>query len=132
MRIRPLFRKRLIATAAGCLLCLLHATAADDPTLTKEQIKQFLLTAKIVGVKQASKGITGTRRLTLSDGKVTHDASFQSINEYQTTKQMAAQLVISEKTVDSHIQHIYNKIGVSTRAGAALFAMEHQLLSDAD
>ncbi len=30
--------------------------------------------------------------------------------------------------VDSHIQHIYNKINVSTRAAATLFAMEHQLL----
>lgn len=46
----------------------------------------------------------------------------------QTMKRIAAQLVISEKTVDSHIQHIYAKIGVSTRAGATLFAMEHQLL----
>jgi HD-GYP domain-containing protein (c-di-GMP phosphodiesterase class II) len=46
-----------------------------------------------------------------------------------TIKQMAAQLVISEKTVDSHIQHIYTKIGVSTRAGATMFAMENNLLS---
>lgn len=46
----------------------------------------------------------------------------------QTMKSIAANLVISEKTVDSHIQHIYNKIGVSTRAGATMFAMEHQLL----
>jgi HD-GYP domain-containing protein (c-di-GMP phosphodiesterase class II) len=45
-----------------------------------------------------------------------------------TIKQMASQLVISEKTVDSHIQHIYNKIGVSTRAGATMFAMENNLL----
>jgi HD-GYP domain-containing protein (c-di-GMP phosphodiesterase class II) len=45
-----------------------------------------------------------------------------------TTRQVAQQLVISEKTADSHIQHIYHKIGVSTRAGATLFAMEHQLL----
>ena len=89
MGIRPLFRKRLTATVAVCLLCLLHATAADDPTLTKEQIKEFLLTAKIVGVKQATKGITGTKRLTLSDGKVTHDASYQGIDEYKTSKQMA-------------------------------------------
>ena len=85
----PSFRKRLIATVAVCLLCLLHATAADDPTLSKEQIKEFLLTAKIVGSKQAKKGITGTVRLTLSDGKVTHDASYQSIDEYKTSKQMA-------------------------------------------
>ncbi len=50
----------------------------------------------------------------------------------QTMKQIAGQLVISEKTVDSHVQHIYNKIGVSTRAGATLFAMEHRLLNDSD
>jgi HD-GYP domain-containing protein (c-di-GMP phosphodiesterase class II) len=45
-----------------------------------------------------------------------------------TVKQVAAQLVISEKTVESHIQHIYTKINVSTRVGATLFAMEHHLL----
>ena len=45
-----------------------------------------------------------------------------------TIKEMAKELTISEKTVDSHIQHIYYKIGVSTRAGATMFAMEHQLL----
>jgi len=89
MGIRPLFRKRLIATVAVSLLCLLHATAADDPTPTKEQMKEFLLTAKIVAAKKASKGITGTVRLTLSDGKLTHDASYQSINEYKTSKEMA-------------------------------------------
>ena len=89
MGVRSLFWKRLIATVAVCLLCLLHATAADDPTLTKEQIKEFLLTAKIVGAKKASKGITGTVRLTLSDGKLTHDASYQSIDEYKNSKQMA-------------------------------------------
>ena len=37
-------------------------------------------------------------------------------------------LSISPKTADHHIQHIYTKIGVSTRAGAAIFAMEHDLL----
>jgi hypothetical protein len=89
MGIRRLFRKRPIATVAVCLLCLLHATAADDPTLSKEQIKEFLLNAKIVGAKKASKGITGTVRLTLSDGKLTHDASYQSIDEYKSTRQMA-------------------------------------------
>jgi DNA-binding NarL/FixJ family response regulator len=46
-------------------------------------------------------------------------------------KQVAQLLTISEKTVDNHIQHIYNKIGVSTRAGATLFALEQDLLSDA-
>jgi HD-GYP domain-containing protein (c-di-GMP phosphodiesterase class II) len=49
-----------------------------------------------------------------------------------TIKQMADEMVISEKTVDSHIQHIYNKINVSTRVAATLFAMEHQLLGAAE
>jgi DNA-binding NarL/FixJ family response regulator len=44
------------------------------------------------------------------------------------TKQIAAQLVISPKTADSHIQHIYTKIGVSTRAAATVFAMRHDLV----
>ncbi len=49
----------------------------------------------------------------------------------QSIKQMAQQLTISPKTVDTHIQHIYEKIGVSTRAGATLFAVEHNLLANA-
>ena len=36
-----------------------------------------------------------------------------------TTKEIAESLFISAKTTDHHIQHIYNKIGVSTRAAAA-------------
>jgi DNA-binding NarL/FixJ family response regulator len=44
-------------------------------------------------------------------------------------KQMSELLTISQKTVDHHIQHIYNKIDVSTRAAATLFAMEHDLIA---
>jgi DNA-binding NarL/FixJ family response regulator len=43
-------------------------------------------------------------------------------------KQIAESLHISRKTVDNHIQHIYAKIGVTTRAGATLFAIENHLL----
>lgn len=45
-----------------------------------------------------------------------------------TRKQVAEALVVSEGTVRSHLEHIYSKIGVSNRAGATLFAMEHSLL----
>ena len=47
----------------------------------------------------------------------------------QTIKGAAEALTISPKTVDRHIQNIYAKIGVSTRAGATLFAMENNLLA---
>ncbi len=46
-----------------------------------------------------------------------------------TKKQIAQLLTISQKTVDQHTMHIYNKIAVSTRAAATLFAMEHDLLA---
>ena len=44
-------------------------------------------------------------------------------------KQVAATLGISAKTVGHHIEHIYAKAGVATRAGATLFAMERGLLT---
>lgn len=43
------------------------------------------------------------------------------------TKQIARALGISAKTADHHVQNAYAKIGVSTRAAAALFAMRHGL-----
>jgi HD-GYP domain-containing protein (c-di-GMP phosphodiesterase class II)/DNA-binding CsgD family transcriptional regulator len=45
-----------------------------------------------------------------------------------TTREVADRLYISPKTADHHIQHIYGKIGVSTRAAAALWAMQHTVV----
>jgi len=45
-----------------------------------------------------------------------------------TAKEIADRLFISPKTTDHHIQHIYNKIGVSTRAAAALWATQHAVV----
>jgi HD-GYP domain-containing protein (c-di-GMP phosphodiesterase class II) len=45
-----------------------------------------------------------------------------------TKKQAAELLGISPNTVDHHVRHIYDKIGVSTRAGATIFAIEERLL----
>jgi DNA-binding NarL/FixJ family response regulator len=47
-----------------------------------------------------------------------------------STREVARQLVISPKTADHHVQHVYAKIGVSTRASATLFAVEHELLRE--
>jgi len=46
-----------------------------------------------------------------------------------TRKQMADVLVVSESTVRAHLEHIYDKIDVSSRAAAALFAAEHDLIA---
>jgi HD-GYP domain-containing protein (c-di-GMP phosphodiesterase class II) len=44
--------------------------------------------------------------------------------------EIADRLVIARRTAEHHVQNIYAKIGVSSRAAAALFAMEHGLLGD--
>jgi hypothetical protein len=90
MYILPLRWRRLVLATIVFLTCARFVTASDEPTLTKEQIKQFLLTAKVVKSEQAKKGITQTLRLTLSDGTVTHDASFQKIDEHKPTMQLAS------------------------------------------
>jgi hypothetical protein len=87
--LNPRWRGLILAVVA-CLTCQLCVVAADEPTLTKEQIKQFLLTAKVVNSQEAKKGITHTMRLTLSEGNITHDASFQSIDEHKTEMKLAS------------------------------------------
>jgi DNA-binding NarL/FixJ family response regulator len=48
-----------------------------------------------------------------------------------STRDIARELTVSPKTADAHIQHIYAKAGVSTRAAATLFAMRHDLVGPA-
>jgi HD-GYP domain-containing protein (c-di-GMP phosphodiesterase class II) len=45
-----------------------------------------------------------------------------------SSKDIAARLVISPKTARNHIEHIYTKIGATSRVTASLFAMDHGLL----
>jgi DNA-binding NarL/FixJ family response regulator len=53
------------------------------------------------------------------------------IAEGKTTRDIAAQLFISSKTADNHIQHIHTKLAVTNRSAATRWAIEHQLIGDA-
>ena len=112
-------RRRLILTAVVCLTCGMFAVAADDATLTKEQIKQFLLTAKVVNSKQGGKGITHPWRLTLTDGTITHDASFQAIDEHKAVMQLPSGTELN--FVDSY------KYNIAAYALAELIGMDDML-----
>jgi DNA-binding CsgD family transcriptional regulator len=46
----------------------------------------------------------------------------------KSNRDIAAALVISEHTVARHVQNIFAKVGVSSRAGATAFAFEHDLV----
>jgi hypothetical protein len=89
MHILYLCRRKLVAVVMVSLVCAGLTIAAEENTPTKEQIRQFLLNAKVVGSKRSSKGITGTWRLTLSDGTTTHDASFQPADEHKARNELA-------------------------------------------
>jgi hypothetical protein len=57
--------------------------APPAATLTRGEMATFLLKASVVRSRTASKGITSPLRLTLSDGRVTHDAAFQRVDEHK-------------------------------------------------
>ena len=46
----------------------------------------------------------------------------------ETNRAIAAELVLSERTVDRHVSNILTKLGVSSRAGATAYAYEHELV----
>jgi HD-GYP domain-containing protein (c-di-GMP phosphodiesterase class II) len=51
----------------------------------------------------------------------------QLVAQGASNKDIAAKLVLSEKTVRNHVERTYSKIGVSNRIGASMFALEHGL-----
>jgi len=60
------------------------AVPAPSAELSVEQIRTFLKDAKVIKTGNTSKGVTAPKRLTLSDGTITHDAVFQAIDDHQT------------------------------------------------
>jgi hypothetical protein len=56
------------------------------PVLSREQIREFLKTAKIIKGKDTVKGVTRPMRVTLSDGTLTHDAAFSTVDEHKNVE----------------------------------------------
>jgi HD-GYP domain-containing protein (c-di-GMP phosphodiesterase class II) len=70
----------------------------------------------------------GTRRVARPAGLTEREAEVVGLlARGLQTKQIARSLGISAKTADRHIQNAYAKIGISTRAAATVFAMQHGL-----
>lgn len=70
-------RRRSFSIFAAALPAALRAAPNHLPAA---QVERFLSDASVVSSASLSIGLTGTRRLTLSDGALTHDAHFQSID----------------------------------------------------
>lgn len=76
-----------LALALGVTVSAATQLAVPAPSavreLTRVEQAAFLERARIVERRRVSKGVTGTVRVTLTDGAYTHDASVQTINQYK-------------------------------------------------
>lgn len=69
--------------------------------------------------------ISGNNPRGLTDREV---EVLQLIARGRTNREVGDELYISPKTVGRHVENIYVKVGVTTRAGATIFAMENGLI----
>lgn len=73
----------LVLLAFPALSYAQTAVPAPAPELSVEQIRTFLKDAKVIRTRNTNKGVTAPKRLTLSDGNITHEAVFQAIDDRQ-------------------------------------------------
>jgi HD-GYP domain-containing protein (c-di-GMP phosphodiesterase class II) len=109
---RP-YRDALSATEAARKLKLDVAQGRLDPMAT-----EAVLAA--AGHRHNRARVTGPAGLTTRESEV-----LAYLSEGTPNKTIARQLGISPKTVNNHIEHIFTKLGVSNRTGAAMYAMQH-------
>jgi len=67
---------------AAALVGSATVEARRTPALTIDEQLTFLESARVVAARPIGKGVTGALKLTLTDGVITHDASFQSVDEH--------------------------------------------------
>jgi hypothetical protein len=86
-----MFLSRFHLTVLPALVCLafvIPMPAQQEPQLSEEEMRTFLLTAKVLKAKNTPKGITSPYRLTLLDGKITHDAGFQKVDIHKAIMEL--------------------------------------------
>ena len=100
------------------------STAPASDSLTRPQMREFLLTAKVTRSRDIGKGVTSPKRLTLSNGTLTHDAAFQAVDERQTVASLAGggrSAVIEMNFVDSY------RYNLAAEAIAGLLDLEYMM-----
>ena len=72
---------RPAARSAAPAAAIQAPPASTTPALSDAEIEQFLLHARVTKTKGINKGVTGSLKATLTDGKLTHDAHMQTIDQ---------------------------------------------------
>ena len=74
----------LLVGLAPTLLAQETPAPASTPALSPEAMEVFLLKARISNQRDAGSGVTNSRRATLTDGQLTHDAHIQTVDIAQS------------------------------------------------
>jgi DNA-binding CsgD family transcriptional regulator len=99
----------------------------------RREVKAGRMDADAVEAVLGAAGHRVARRRTGPAGLTPREIQvLQLVARGRSNREIAQQLVISPKTVANHVEHVYAKIGASTRAVASLFAMQHGLLPEED
>ena len=128
--------RRIGSTTVGILLLLAAtvvplpvaaqtAAAAPAPSssLSKEQMREFLLKAKVIRSRDTSKGITAPKRLTLTDGLLIHDAAFQAVDDHQTVANLQGK---GRSSVELNFVDSY-RYNLAAYALAGLLDLDHMM-----
>jgi HD-GYP domain-containing protein (c-di-GMP phosphodiesterase class II) len=116
---------RALTEARAYRLARSDAQAADT---LRAEARAGRLDGEAVEAVLAAAGHVPTRRMWpagLSDREV---EVLRLLARGFPNKAIAQSLSVTPKTVEHHVQHIYDKLGVATRAGATLFAAQHDLV----
>ena len=109
-----------------------HRRSVDDATaadVLRHEVKAGRLDAEAVNAVLRAAGHRVARRAVLPGGLTRREADvLVLLARGRSNPEIAAALTISRKTVSSHLEHIYTKLGVTTRTEAALFAMRNGLV----
>jgi hypothetical protein len=100
------------------------AVPAPEPALSVDQIKTFLKNAKVIRTRGTEKGVTAPKRLTLSDGSITHDAVFQAIDERQTIANLGGGGRMAQTELNFVDSYKYN---VAAYEVARLLDLDHMM-----
>jgi DNA-binding CsgD family transcriptional regulator len=115
---------------ARCRILLgraLHALGDDESAVTELSAARRVLAE--LGAKPAEHEAAALIRPTLPRGLTQREVEvLRLVAAGKTNPEIAAHLVLSEKTVGRHLSNIFSKIDVTTRTAAAAFAYQHQLI----
>lgn len=97
---------------------------APAPALSVAQMEDFLKNARVVRSRQTSKGVTAPKRVTLSDGTLTHDAVFQAVDE----RKMVANLSGGGRQATTELNFVDSyRYNLAAYALAGLLGLEHMM-----